>query len=236
MVGLCGEDRRQGARAACESLPPTTKAEPEVVANRVWLALCVRDFAAAEEILKRDQNKERRRRKNRATRASVRLLAIRRDCSKVLSDTPNGRVANSHVNEITLRTNISRLADTVPLLAKPPLLCRTGECLEKRNPCAVRHKTGYGIALTGEIVALDDKGRPSFQLLHGFDMGLVRPPIVFYAFDLLRLNGQDLRSWPFEERKTKLAALLKRPPAEILCSASFTQNIVELLSKVREFS
>jgi ATP-dependent DNA ligase len=67
-------------------------------------------------------------------------------------------------------------------------------------------------------------------------MGLVRPPIVFYAFDLLRLNGQDLRSWPFEERKTKLAALLKRPPAEILCSASFTQNIVELLSKVREFS
>jgi hypothetical protein len=24
--------------------------------------------------------------------------------------------------------------------------------------------------------------------LQGFDMGLVRPPIVFYAFDLLRLN------------------------------------------------
>ena len=48
--------------------------------------------------------------------------------------------------------------------------------------------------IDGEIVALDDKGRPSFQLLQGFDMSLVRPPIVFYAFDLLRLNGQDLRS------------------------------------------
>jgi ATP-dependent DNA ligase len=47
--------------------------------------------------------------------------------------------------------------------------------------------------IDGEIVALDDKGRPSFQLLQGFDMGLVRPPILFYAFDLLRLNGQDLR-------------------------------------------
>jgi bifunctional non-homologous end joining protein LigD len=69
--------------------------------------------------------------------------------------------------------------------------------------------------IDGEIVALDDKGRPSFQLLQGFDMGLVRPPIVFYAFDLLRLNGQDLRSWPIEERKAKLAALLKRPPADI---------------------
>ena len=58
----------------------------------------------------------------------------------------------------------------------------------------------------GEIVALDDKGRPSFQLLQGFDMGLVRSPIVFYAFDLLRLNGQDLRGLPIEERKAKLAA------------------------------
>jgi bifunctional non-homologous end joining protein LigD len=90
--------------------------------------------------------------------------------------------------------------------------------------------------IDGEIVALDDKGRPSFQLLQGFDMGLVRPPIIFYAFDLLRLNGQDLRSWPIEERKAKLAALLKRPPADIRYSASFTQNIDELLSRVRELS
>jgi bifunctional non-homologous end joining protein LigD len=92
------------------------------------------------------------------------------------------------------------------------------------------------VILDGEIVALDDKGRPSFQLLQGFDMGLVRPPIVFYAFDLLRLNGQDLRSLPIEERKAKLAALLKRPPTDIRYSASFTQNIDELLSRVRELS
>jgi bifunctional non-homologous end joining protein LigD len=90
--------------------------------------------------------------------------------------------------------------------------------------------------LDGEIVALDDKGRSSFQLLQGFDMGMVRPPIVFHVFDLLRLNGQDLRSWPIEERKAKLAALLKRPPADIRYSASFTQNIDELLSKVRALS
>jgi bifunctional non-homologous end joining protein LigD len=92
------------------------------------------------------------------------------------------------------------------------------------------------VIIDGEIVALDDTGRPSFQLLQGFDMGLVRPPIVFYAFDLLRLNGQDLRSLPIEERKARLAALLKRPPAGIRFSASFTENIDELLNKVRELS
>ena len=64
--------------------------------------------------------------------------------------------------------------------------------------------------IDGEIVALDDKGRSSFQLLQGFDMGLVRPPIAFYAFDLLRLNGTDLRGLPIEERKAKLAALPKK--------------------------
>jgi bifunctional non-homologous end joining protein LigD len=92
------------------------------------------------------------------------------------------------------------------------------------------------VIIDGEIVALDDRGRPSFQLLQGFDMGLVRPPIVFYAFDLLRLNGQDLRSSPIEERKAKLATLLKNPPSAIRYSASFTENIDKLLSRVRELS
>ena len=63
--------------------------------------------------------------------------------------------------------------------------------------------------IDGEIVALDEKGRSSFQALQGFDMGQERPPILFYAFDLLRLNGKDLQSLPIEERKAKLEELLK---------------------------
>jgi bifunctional non-homologous end joining protein LigD len=67
-------------------------------------------------------------------------------------------------------------------------------------------------------------------------MGFVRPPIVFYAFDLLRLNGEDLRGLPIEQRKAKLAALLKNPTPGIRYSASFTENIGQLLTKVRELS
>jgi bifunctional non-homologous end joining protein LigD len=56
------------------------------------------------------------------------------------------------------------------------------------------------VVIDGEIVALDEKGRSSFQLLQRFEMGQERPPIVFYAFDLLRLNGKDLQKLPIEER------------------------------------
>jgi bifunctional non-homologous end joining protein LigD len=69
--------------------------------------------------------------------------------------------------------------------------------------------------IDGEILALDEKGRSSFQALQGFDMGQERPPIVFYAFDLLQLNGQDLRNLPIEERKAKLEEVLKKPPGVI---------------------
>jgi ATP-dependent DNA ligase len=54
-------------------------------------------------------------------------------------------------------------------------------------------------------------------------MGFVRPPIAFYAFDLLRLNGEDLRGLPIEERKVKLGALFKNPLPGIRYSASFAK-------------
>jgi bifunctional non-homologous end joining protein LigD len=60
-----------------------------------------------------------------------------------------------------------------------------------------------------------------------------RPPIVFYAFDLIQLNGKDLRLLPIEERKAKLEELLKTPPGVIRYSASFTKDIPELLNRAR---
>ena len=87
--------------------------------------------------------------------------------------------------------------------------------------------------IDGEIVALDEKGRSSFQMLQGFDMGTERPPIVFYAFDLIRLNGKDLRNLPIEERKAQLAAFFTKPPATLRYSISFTKDIDELLEKAK---
>jgi DNA ligase D-like protein (predicted ligase) len=56
--------------------------------------------------------------------------------------------------------------------------------------------------LDGEIVALDATGRPSFQGLHHSTLdGL---SIVYYAFDLLHLNGRDLTRAPLDERRAAL--------------------------------
>jgi bifunctional non-homologous end joining protein LigD len=85
--------------------------------------------------------------------------------------------------------------------------------------------------IDGEIVALDEKGRSSFQLLQSLDMGEERPPLVFYAFDLLRLNGKDLQNRPIEERKAKLEELLKKFPGVIRYSVSFTKDIPKLLNR-----
>lgn len=72
--------------------------------------------------------------------------------------------------------------------------------------------------LDGEIVALDDQGRPSFSLMQqrtGFQPGKPRRPgregvpVVYYVFDLLYLDGYDLRRVALEKRKELLQWILK---------------------------
>jgi bifunctional non-homologous end joining protein LigD len=55
----------------------------------------------------------------------------------------------------------------------------------------------------GEIVALDPEGRPSFQALQ-HRSSTAGYQVVFYAFDLLHLNGRNLRGKPLVERRAKL--------------------------------
>ena len=76
---------------------------------------------------------------------------------------------------------------------------------------------GKSAILDGEVVALDEKGRASFSLMQqrtGFRPGGRRAaakadvPVLYYAFDLLYLDGYDWRRVALEERKGKLASVL----------------------------
>ncbi len=72
--------------------------------------------------------------------------------------------------------------------------------------------------LDGEVVALDEEGKPSFSLMQqrtGFRPHGKRSapkadvPVLYYAFDLIYLDGEDWRRMPLEERKRKLASIVK---------------------------
>jgi bifunctional non-homologous end joining protein LigD len=74
-------------------------------------------------------------------------------------------------------------------------------------------KLGVESALfDGEVAALLPDGRTSFQAMQRGWSG-ARPEIVYFVFDILQLDGDDLTALPLEQRKERLrAALGAHPP------------------------
>jgi bifunctional non-homologous end joining protein LigD len=66
------------------------------------------------------------------------------------------------------------------------------------------------IVVDGEVVVLDEKGAPRFQLLQ---QGSGKERLIL--FDILWLDGEDLRRRPYEERRKLLQKAFAKPPANI---------------------
>jgi bifunctional non-homologous end joining protein LigD len=94
--------------------------------------------------------------------------------------------------------------------------------------------------IDGEVVALDDNGNPSFQHLQnltGFGTkpalkGMATPNLNFFAFDLLYLNGYDLRKAALIDRRQLLVSILL-PSDVVRYSEHFIGKGDELLKAVR---
>ncbi len=79
--------------------------------------------------------------------------------------------------------------------------------------------------LDGEIVILDDQGRPQFyDLLRS--RGRVQP--VFYVFDLLWLDGENLPERPLIERKRFLRGIVPAQPLVLLYANHIERHGIEL--------
>ena len=98
---------------------------------------------------------------------------------------------------------------------------------------ALKSLTAKQATIDGEIAALDDQGRASFQLLQSYGKAK-KTPLVYYAFDLLFLDGADLRSRPLTERRKLLARLLKKAPPNIRFSEELPGSKAELLQLARQ--
>jgi bifunctional non-homologous end joining protein LigD len=124
------------------------------------------------------------------------------------------------------------------------MLSRRGNKMEKQfSPVAAalaQSVKADAAIIDGEVVALDDNGNPSFQRLQnmtGFGTkpavkGMAAPFLNFFAFDLLYLNGYDLRKAALIDRRQLLMSILL--PSEVVrYSEHFVGKGDELLKAVR---
>ena len=94
------------------------------------------------------------------------------------------------------------------------LISRTGHGYRQFDPlamalrCELRCKTAV---LDGELVALDDQGRPDFYALL-----YRRQAPIFVAFDVLSVNGRDVRGEPLMARKRRLRSIVPSPATSVL--------------------
>jgi bifunctional non-homologous end joining protein LigD len=90
------------------------------------------------------------------------------------------------------------------------LLTRNGNDWTERYPSVVAALYALKVkscVIDGEITVCDGKGLAVFDLLrHG---SRIKTEAVLFAFDLLELDGDDLRPMPIETRKRKLAQLVR---------------------------
>src|SRR5262249_8347000 len=64
--------------------------------------------------------------------------------------------------------------------------------------------------LDGEVVALDKEGRPNFSALQAALSEGRSQDLIYFAFDLLFVSGEDWRARPLSKRKARLKALIEQ--------------------------
>jgi bifunctional non-homologous end joining protein LigD len=95
------------------------------------------------------------------------------------------------------------------------LYSRNGNNFENTYPVIADQlkKIRTEAVLDGEIIVLNEKGLPEFQLLQHYDENRHRP-IQYYVFDILSLKGKSTCDLPLIERKKLLEGLI--PDNEVI--------------------
>src|SRR5262249_35127009 len=75
--------------------------------------------------------------------------------------------------------------------------------------------------IDGEAIVCDENGLAVFEQIRGYGS---KASAVLCAFDLLELDGKDLRREPIEKRKALLARLLKGQQVSIVLNEHFEED------------
>jgi DNA ligase D-like protein (predicted ligase) len=96
---------------------------------------------------------------------------------------------------------------------------------------ALKNLNQGNLVLDGEIVALDDKGRASFQELQNRKSS--KRPIVYYAFDVLHWRGRDTMNLAFAERRRLLDEIGSHFEDPLRLNPLFRTELAPLVQQVR---
>ncbi|HZQ23976.1 MAG TPA: non-homologous end-joining DNA ligase [Terriglobales bacterium] len=97
---------------------------------------------------------------------------------------------------------------------------------------ALKNLHAGDLVLDGEIVALDNAGRASFQELQ--NRKKTKQPIVFYAFDVLHWQGRDTFNSALSERKEMLDELGKHFTGPLRINPYFRTQVGALVAQVKK--
>jgi DNA ligase D-like protein (predicted ligase) len=86
--------------------------------------------------------------------------------------------------------------------------------------------------IDGEVVALDEPGRPSFNILQNY--GSSKGPILYYVFDVLVLGGRDVTGLPLSARRDLLDRhILSKLSEPVRESPELKAALADLVASVR---
>jgi len=101
------------------------------------------------------------------------------------------------------------------------LITRNGNDFTARFPLVTEAIAALAVRsclIDGEAIVTDERGLAVFDLVRRHNHG---DDAVLVAFDLIELDGEDLRRTPIEQRKRTLAKLVRRPHAGIVLNEVF---------------
>jgi bifunctional non-homologous end joining protein LigD len=104
------------------------------------------------------------------------------------------------------------------------LVTRNGHDLADRFPLATAAIEALPVrscVIDGEAIVCDDNGLAVFDLIRGH---ATNARAILCAFDLLEVNGEDIRREPIEDRKRRLAGLLRLPHEGIALNETYRED------------
>ena len=122
------------------------------------------------------------------------VYELKYDGFRALTALSGGEMAMWSRNEIDLAARFPKVAEALRKLRVPE------------------------VVLDGEIVALDEEGRSRFQLLQQGKREII------VVFDVLWLDGHDVRRLPYTDRRELLEKTLRRPPALVRVSEQLAMS------------